>query len=114
VCTEKSSHILDGDQPGAEPIDDVGHVVPQAGAGAAADAGAATSEGHVLAGKPTSQHVDGFDPGPVGGGDVTEVRHVRVVVGEDPGRGRVYLAVPGDPAAEDLADGHVEAAVAGE
>nr|WP_264159348.1 hypothetical protein [Actinomadura rudentiformis] len=66
-----------------------------------------------LAGVAAAQHIDRRDRRPVHGGDVPEVGHARVVVGQD--RGGTGIGV-GDPYRLDVQDGgdrHVQAAVAG-
>jgi hypothetical protein len=114
VGTEESSHVLDDDQAGTELVDGVGELRPQPAAGVGPDAAALAGGGHVLAREPTRQHVHGLDGGPVHGGDVAEVGHVGVAVGEDLAGAGVDLGVPGDGAAEDGLDALLEAAVAAE
>jgi hypothetical protein len=114
VGTEQSSHVLHHDETRAELVDGVGEVRPQAAAGVGADAGALAVGGHVLAGEPAAQHVHGLDGGPVHGGDVTEVGHVGVAVGEDLAGARVDLGHPRDLTAEDGLDAGAKAAIAGE
>jgi hypothetical protein len=60
-----------------------------------------------------AQDIHGRDGGPVGDGDVAEVGHVGVVVGEDRGGARVGVGDPCEVSAEYLLYGHVEAAVSG-
>lgn len=92
----------------------MGHVFPQARTGARLESGAASCVANVLAWETTGEHVDGFDVGPVHGGDVAEVGHVWPVVGEHRARGWVDFAEPRGVAAEDGSGGHVEAAVSSE
>lgn len=54
------------------------------------------------------------DGGPVDGGDVPQVGHVRPAVGEDAGGCGVDLDVRGHVGVEHLADGHVQAPGAAE
>jgi hypothetical protein len=114
VGTEESSHVLDDDQAGAELVDGVGELGPQPAAGVGPDAAALAGSGHVLTRETAGQHVHGLDGGPVDGGDVAEVGHVGVAVGEDLAGAGVDLGVPGDGATEDGLDALLEAAVAGE
>lgn len=78
------------------------------------EAGHAPHGGHVLAGEPAADHIDGLNLAPVDRGDVTQVRHARPVVREYARRGRVELGEPHRFAVEHFLDGEVEAAVAGE
>ncbi len=69
---------------------------------------------HRLARKAGRQHVHGRDGPPVHGGDVAEVRHVRVVGGQHRQRVRVDLGMePTVQRAEHHPGRHVQAAVAG-
>jgi hypothetical protein len=111
---QDSSHVLCHHEVGAELVDGLGHDVPQAGAVAGAEPGAAAGGGQVLAGEPACEDVHRFDLGPVDGGDVTEVRDAGVAVGEDFRRGGVDLGVPGDVAADDSLDALLETAVPSE
>jgi hypothetical protein len=70
-------------------------------------------EGERLARVAAAQDVDGLDVLPAGSGEVSDVRHVGPVVGEDLVRAGVDVGHPRGGAAEDFLDGHVEAAVAG-
>jgi hypothetical protein len=69
--------------------------------------------GERLAGVAAAHDVDGLDVLPPGGGEVTDVRCGRPAVGENLVRAGVDVGHPRGGAAEDLLDGHVEAAVAG-
>src|SRR5690606_1962770 len=113
-CTEQSSYVFDDDELRAQNVDGVGHVGPEAGAGAVGHSGAATGDGHVLAGEAAGEYVDGLDGGPFDGGDVLEVRHVGPVAGEDLGWGGVELAEPCVFGVVDGLDGEVKPSIAGE
>jgi hypothetical protein len=89
-------------------------VRPHAGLGALTDAGAPAGATHIRAREPGGEDRDPLDLGPVNGGDVAEVGHARVAVGEHLGRGRVVVGDPREvevPAGE--AEGVFEAAVPG-
>jgi hypothetical protein len=64
-----------------------------------------------LAGEACGQNVDRVDLGPVHGGDVAEVGHVRPVGRQDAGGVGVDLGEPGDFSAEHFVHGQVETAV---
>jgi hypothetical protein len=89
-------------------------VRPEAGASARLEAGHLPDRRHVLTRKPATEDVHRRDGVPVDGGDVSEVRGVGPVVGEDAGDGFVDLGEPDRAGVEDLFDGEVEPAVAGE
>jgi hypothetical protein len=67
-----------------------------------------------LAGVAACQHVDGLNGREVHRCHVAVVGYVGVVVGKDAGGRLVVLDVPRDLGAQHRADGHVQAAVAGE
>jgi hypothetical protein len=69
--------------------------------------------GEGLAGVAAAEDVDGFDGGPVDGGDVAEVGDLRPVVGEDLVGAGVDVGDPCGGAAEHGLYGGVESAVAG-
>lgn len=69
---------------------------------------APTGRGDVLTRKSRREHVDGLDGGKIDSAEVTEVWCVRHVSGENRGRVRVDLAVPGNPATERGRDTGVE------
>jgi len=95
IGAEEAADILDHNQSGSELIDGVGHLRPQAAAGVGADTGSLAGGGHVLAREPARQHVHRLDGRPVHGGDVAEVGHVGVAVGEDLAGARVDVGHPG-------------------
>src|SRR5699024_8762948 len=113
-CTEQPSYVFDDDKLRAQNVDGVGHVGPEAGAGAVGHSGTATGDGHVLAGEPAGEYVDRLDGGPINGGDIVQVRDVGPVVGEDLGWGGVELAEPCVFGVVDGLDGEVESSVPGE
>ena len=101
--------VLEEGEPWSEDrqrLDDVG---PQVAVveGAAALAGVTEWLTRVAA----RQHVHGLHLGPVDFSDVAEVRHVRVVVGENRDGSRLNVGHPGERAAQRGLNGHVEAAV---
>ena len=53
------------------------------------------------------------DFGPVHSRDVAEIGHGRPVSGQDPGRSRVDLGMPGDRSAEDCLDAEIQTSVPG-
>ena len=112
--TEQSSYVLNDDELRTQNVDGVCHVGPEPGAGPVRHAGAATGDGHVLAGKPAREDVDWRDGRPVDLRDVAVVRDARVVVRHDARRGIVELGVPGEVAAVHLLDGGSQSSVAGE
>jgi hypothetical protein len=124
VDTGQAPDVLNGDQRWPQDGYGAGDVGPYPGAGADAEPGLLAGEADVGAREPGRQDVHRFDLGEVDGGDVAVVRDAREAVGEDlcgplvpvgPAVpvGRLVLGVPGDLAAEDSLDGHVETAVAG-
>jgi hypothetical protein len=78
------------------------------------ETGALAGRTDVLAREPATEDVDRLNRIPVDLGDVTVVRYVGPVVGEDLGWCLVDLAEPGRLGAEHLRYGHVESAVARE
>ena len=66
--------------------------------------------GYRLAGEPSAEHVDRLDGRPVDAGDVAEVGHVGVAVGEDAAGAGVHVGHPGGGAAEYGVDALLEAA----
>jgi hypothetical protein len=62
---------------------------------------ALTCSGNVLAGEPAAQDIYALDLGPVHGGEVTEVGHVRVSLLEQEGHVRVVVGHPGQLRAHD-------------
>lgn len=75
---------------------------------------AVTGVGKGLARISSGDDVHGWDGCPVHGCDVAVVGHVWVVVGENPAGCFVPFAVPSNFGIEDLTDGLIEPAVAGE
>ena len=112
--TEQSSYVFDDDELRAERVDGVGHVGPEAGAGAVSHSGAATRDGHVLAGEAAGEDVDRLDGGPINGGNILEVRDIGPVTGEDLGWGGVELAEPCVFGVVDGLDSEVKSSIAGE
>jgi hypothetical protein len=87
--------------------------VPEATAVPFLDAVAAAGVADVLAWEPGAHEVDACGGLPANGGDVAEVRDVRVVVGEDRRGAGIGVGYPGELATEHLLYGRVEAAVSG-
>lgn len=87
---------------------------PETGAGAGSQPCHLPSCGDVLAGESTAEHINGLDYSPVDSGDVSEVRGIGPVAGEDTGDGLVEFGEPDGASVEDLLDGEVESAIAGE
>lgn len=87
---------------------------PEPRAGARCEADLLAHRRDVLTRKAAAEDVHWWDVLPVDSGDVTEVRRVGPVVGEDAGDGFVDLGEPDSLGAEDVLDGEVESAVSGE
>jgi hypothetical protein len=113
-CTEQSSHVLDDDERRAEHVDSSRVLGPQTRAGTVLQPSTQASEGHVLAGESTGEHVDLFDVPPVDGSDIAVVRHVGPVVRKDRRWGFVELDMPRDGTTEHLLYAEVQTAIAAE
>ena len=87
---------------------------PEAGTGAGLQTGHLPDGRYVLAGKPATEDVHWRHGFPVDGGDITKVRGLGPVVGEDAGDGLVDLGEPDRSGIEDFFDSEIESAVAGE
>ncbi len=111
---QQPADVLDDDPFGPERVDGGGHVCPEPRACAGREASALADRGHVLAREPADEDVHGLDPTPADGRDVTEVRCIWPVAGEDAGDGLVEFGEPPGRGVEDVLDGEVEAAVAAE
>lgn len=111
---EQAADVLGDDPLGLQHVDRRRHLRPQARAGARCEAGSLADRGDVLAGEPAANHVDRRDLPPVDLRDVAKVGDSGPVMREHAGRGGVELGEPGRASAEDVLDGEVEAAVAGE
>jgi hypothetical protein len=92
-----------------ERVGDVGPQMPFVGG-----AFAVPCEGERLTGPAAAEDVDGFDRGPVDGGDVAEVGDSGEPGGEHFRRGRVGFDVPDDFGVEDGSDGQIQTADPGE
>ncbi len=68
--------------------------------------------GHVGAGKAAAQDVNGLNLRPVHDGQVSEVRNTGEPVRQDLRRAGGIVGYPGQLAAEQVTDGHFDAAVA--
>jgi hypothetical protein len=82
--------------------------------GAGCQARALADGRDILTREPATENIDGFDAVPADGRDVSEVRGVGPVVGEDASDGFVDVREPDRPPAEDLLDGKERATVPGE
>jgi hypothetical protein len=112
--TAQSSHVLDHDVGGPEFVDGAGELQPQPGTRTVHEPGHAAGEGYVLTREAAREDVHVLDVAPRDMADVSEVGHVGVVVGEYRAGAGVDVGHPGEAAAEHLAHGHVQAAVAAE
>nr|WP_228389334.1 hypothetical protein [Cumulibacter manganitolerans] len=113
-CGEQAADVLDDDPFGLQRLDGRRHMRPQPGTGAGHEACSLADRGDVLTRESAAEHTDRLDSARVDGGDVSEVRGVGPVVGEDAGDGIVDLGEPDRAGVEDLLDGEVESAVPGE
>jgi len=111
---QQPADVLDDYPFGLERVDSCGHVCPEPGARAGCETGALADGGNVLARKASDEDVHGLDLAPVDDRDVTEVRCIWPVAGEDAGDGLVEFGEPHAGGVEDVLDGEVEAAVAAE
>jgi hypothetical protein len=126
---EEPFDILDHHQSGSQFMYRPSHVCPQPGPGVSRQTSTPAGRGHVLAGKAAGEDVDRpvllEDGLPVDLGDVTEVRNIRPVAGEDAGGvlvgvllavliGRLVLRVPHQLGVEDVHHGQVQGASPGE
>lgn len=113
-CRKQPADILDHDPVGLQCVDRCRHMCPEAGTGAGLQTGHLPDGRYVLAGKPATEDVHWRHGFPVDGGDITKVRGLGPVVGEDAGDGLVDLGEPDRSGIEDFFDSEIESAVAGE
>lgn len=108
---QQSPHVLKHDQRRSQRVDGAGHVRPHACPVALPQPGAAAGAGHVLAGKPGRQHVNGLNLIPSRRCYIAQIGHGREAVSEDGRRARINVRHPCELAAEHLMNGAIEAAV---
>ena len=101
-CRKQPADILDHDPVGLQRVDRCRHMCPEAGTGAGLQTGHLPDGRYVLAEKPATEDVHWRHGSPVHGGDITKVRGLGPVVGEDAGDGLVDLGEPDRSGIEDF------------